>query len=280
MSPKNKIIEVKDHLVSGEHFRIVYDEALGYAATETPETLNLSDYYPEKDYASHQEKHQGLKGRLYVFAQNLMLRYKLNILRNHGSGINVLDVGGGIGVFAEYVSKKGYAPCLTEPNLAARQRSEKKGIPSFKSLFEIQKPKRFDTLTLWHVLEHVEELNENLQKCRALLRENGLILIAVPNINSYDSKHYGAFWAALDVPRHQWHFTPSGLKDLLNSNGFSYIQSYPMWFDAFYIALLSETYAGNKWALLRGLFVGLYSNFRAAFNGDYSSKIFVFKKNN
>ena len=106
MSPKNKIIEVKDHLVSGEHFRIVYDEALGYATTETPKTLNLSDYYPKKDYASHQEKHQGLKGRLYVFAQNLMLRYKLNILRNHGSGINVLDVGGGIGVFAEYVSKK------------------------------------------------------------------------------------------------------------------------------------------------------------------------------
>jgi hypothetical protein len=86
------------------------------------------------------------------------------------------------------------------------------------------------------------------------------------------------FWAALDVPRHLWHFTPKGLNQLLDRNGFSLLKTYPLWFDAIYISLISELYSGNRFAVFKGLFLGLYSNFRAFFNGEYSSKIFVYKK--
>lgn len=278
MSSKQKIIEVKDHLVSGESFSVVYDESRGYAFTDSPKELNLSDYYPNTNYASHKENHQGIKDCLYRGVQSLMLRYKLSIIRKHQAGKRILDVGGGIGVFADYVSKKGYISYLTEPNSSARQLAEKKGIESFSSLNQIEKNTIFDTVSLWHVLEHVEDLDESLQKYNSLLRENGLMVIAVPNINSFDAKHYGPYWAALDVPRHQWHFTPLGLKNVLRKNGFSFLKSYPLWFDALYIALLSENYKGSKGAFIKALFIGFFSNFKAFFNGEYSSKIFVFKK--
>ena len=89
------------------------------------------------------------------------------------------------------------------------------------------------------------------------------MLVAVPNLASFDAAYYGPYWAAYDVPRHLWHFTPQGLQERVETQGFRLLKTYPLWFDSFYISILSETYANNKFAFLRGLFVGLYSNIRA-----------------
>ena len=280
MRSRSHIIEAKDHLVTGETFKVLYDEALGYASTQIKKQINLSFYYPKETYVSHQQNPEGVNGKLYLLVQQLMLRYKYYIFRRNHSGQHLLDIGGGIGVFADYMIKKGYHASLVEPNSIAREISFNKGIESYHSLAHLANTKKYNTLSLWHTLEHVDNLNETLQQCNNSLKNDGLLIIAVPNLNSFDALYYGPFWAALDVPRHLWHFTPNGLKQLLEKNGFVSVNTYPLWFDAIYIAIISESYSANKLSLLRGLFIGLYSNIRAFFNREYSSKIFVFKKKN
>jgi len=280
MRSKPHIIEAKDHLVTGETFKVVYDKALGYASTQTKKQKNSAFYYPNETYISHQQNPEGVNGKLYLLVQHLMLKYKYYIFRRNHSGQHLLDIGGGIGVFADYMSKRGYHASLVEPNSIAREISFNKGIESYHSLADLPNTKKYDTLSLWHTLEHVDNLKDTLQQCNNFLKNNGLLIIAVPNFNSFDALYYGPFWAALDVPRHLWHFTSNGLKQLLEKNGFVLVNTYPLWFDAIYIAIISESYSANKLSFLRGLFIGLYSNIRALFTGEYSSKIFVFIKKN
>ena len=278
MMSKSKIFQVKDHLVSGETFNVSYDQDSAFGYTQIKDGTDLSDYYPKINYASYQINPVGIKGKLYILAQNLMLAFKLNILKRNQSGLNLLDIGGGIGVFAEYVNKKGYYSTLIEPSPLARMIAEEKHIKSHELLDQIPTDIEFDTLTLWHVLEHINDLNNTLEKCFKLLKNKGLIIIAVPNLNSFDARYYGPYWAALDVPRHLWHFTPRSINQLLEKHGFDLVKTYPMWFDAIYISIISETYSGNNLAFLKGIFIGLYSNLRAILSGEYSSMIFVFRR--
>ena len=73
-------------------------------------------------------------------------------------------------------------------------------------------PGSFDVITLWHVMEHLEPLNETWETLHSLLTEKGVLIVAVPNCSSFDAKKYGAYWAAYDVPRHLWHFTPGTIQ--------------------------------------------------------------------
>jgi len=278
MKSKAKTSKVKDHLVSGEIFEVHYHEDFEYASTEIAEGLDLSQYYPKTNYASHLQKPKGIKGKLYVLVQSLMLRYKRSIIKQHQNDIQLLDVGGGIGVFAHYLKERGDQVQLVEPSASARKIATYKGLKTYRSLNEIPKARAFSVISLWHVLEHVKNLEESLQSYSKLLSSKGLIVIAVPNLNSFDAQYYGSNWAALDVPRHLWHFTENGIVRKLDEQGFSFIKSYPLWFDAFYIASLSEGYAGNKFAFFRGILIGLFSNLKAAFTKEYSSKIYLFKK--
>ena len=70
----------------------------------------------------------------------------------------------------------------------------------------------FDVITMWHVLEHVPNLENQIKELKRLVKPNGTIIIAVPNFKSYDAKYYGKFWAAYDVPIHFWHFSKTAIK--------------------------------------------------------------------
>ena len=96
--------------------------------------------------------------------------------------------------------------------------------------------------SLVHVLEHLEHLHETLDLLSELLVDEGVLIVAVPNCESYDAKKYGSYWAAYDVPRHLWHFSPSSMKLLGEQHHFELCETYPMPFDAFYISMLSEKY--------------------------------------
>jgi 2-polyprenyl-3-methyl-5-hydroxy-6-metoxy-1,4-benzoquinol methylase len=280
MKSTHKTIEVQDHLVSGEIFSVHFDSSGNLGRTIVRDDLNLSEYYPDDDYVSHQEQPKGLKGILYAIAQKLMLRYKLKVLLKHSKQKKLLDIGGGIGVFANFLKTKGYNVSLTEPNLKARQLVEKKGIKSYANIDDLPLKETYSILTLWHVLEHISDLDSTLEKHSNLLKNNGLLIIAVPNIASFDAGYYGPYWAAYDVPRHLWHFKPEGLVHKLKAHGFGLLKTYPLWFDSFYISILSETYAKRKLPFLRGLVIGLYSNLKALLTKEYSSKIYVFQKLN
>ncbi len=144
-------------------------------------------------------------------------------------------------------------------------------------LFELP-ASTFDAITLWHVLEHVHDLQQYLQQFAQLLKPAGRLIIAVPNHTSYDAGFYHENWAAYDVPRHLYHFSPISMETLLEKNGFVVETMQPMWFDSYYISLLSERYKNGKGNFLRAMGVGLLANVVAFINPKKcSSLIYIIK---
>ena len=128
---------------------------------------------------------------------------------------------------------------------------------------------------MWHVLEHVPDVQKQITELKRLLKPNGTIIIAVPNFNSYDAKHYGVFWAAFDVPRHLTHFSKTAIKMLFQKERIDLINVLPMKFDSFYVSLLSEKYKTGKMNYLIAFLTGLLSNAKANKTKEYSSHIYV-----
>ena len=105
-------------------------------------------------------------------------------------------------------------------------------------------------------MEHLEHLNETWEMLRELLTEKGMLIVAVPNCSSYDAGRYGEYWAAYDVPRHLWHFTPVTIQQLASRHGFIMAARHPMPFDAFYVSMLSEKHRGSSCSFLKGMYAG------------------------
>ncbi|GAB3037611.1 hypothetical protein GCM10027185_45080 [Spirosoma pulveris] len=166
-----------------------------------------------------------------------------------------------------------------EPDPDARVLAEKKLKGNVKPNLEALKgTEPFDIISLWHVLEHIPNLNESINQLHYLLAEQGTLIIAVPNSDSYDAQFFKEYWAAYDVPRHLHHFTPSTIQPLFNKYGFKLVKQLPMVFDAFYIAMLSTRYKTGKTDYLKSVQIGLSSNAEAGKTGNYSSLIYLFKK--
>ena len=102
-----------------------------------------------------------------------------------------------------------------------------------------------------------------MQKLKNLLKEDGRLFIAVPNYTSKDADIYGEYWAAYDVPRHLYHFSPLSVLALMEKHGLRLIQHKPMWFDSFYISMLSSKYKNGSASLIAAFFNGLRSNITA-----------------
>ena len=135
----------------------------------------------------------------------------------------------------------------------------------------------FDVITLWHVLEHLPNLQDQIKILKDLLKEKGTLIIAVPNHESYDAKYYNNFWAAYDVPRHLWHFNQSSISKVFATKNMEVIKKLPMKFDAYYVSLLSEKYKSGYMNPIKAIWVGLKSNIRAKRTSEYSSLIYIIK---
>lgn len=134
-------------------------------------------------------------------------------------------------------------------------------------------PRSFDAITLWHVLEHVHQLHSYVEQLKKLLKQGGKIFIAVPNYDSLDSSVYKLYWAAYDVPRHLYHFTPKSMEALMKRHGLRILEKKPMWFDSFYISLLSSKYKNGKTKWVGAAWSGLRSNMNALFDRDKCSSV-------
>jgi 2-polyprenyl-3-methyl-5-hydroxy-6-metoxy-1,4-benzoquinol methylase len=277
MTKKEHPLKAKDHLVSKETFEIKWSEKCNYAETSLPKDILLSRYYETDNYNSHKTQTKSFLDLLYKTVQKSMLYYKTGFIRPRIKG-NVLDVGGGVGVFAAYLAHKKFEITVVEPNNKGLEACTKKGLNTYLSVADLPTNKRYSATTMWHVLEHLTAPEKTLQELRALMETDALLIIAVPNFNSHDARYYGSEWAALDVPRHLWHFTHKGLIDLVEPLGFVVIAQKPLWFDVFYISYLSEKNRRKKLPFLRGLLVGTICTFRALIDGEHSSNIYVFKK--
>ena len=276
-SHKSKF-KAKDHLVSGEYFEIIWNESRTIAKTNIENIKDISLYYNSSNYDSFKNTAKGTLDIIYFLIQKIMFRYKLFLLRIYLKGNRILDYGAGSGKFAAYLSKKKFNTSVVEPYNKEIKNQLPLNINVFEKITDIPKSDYYDGITLWHVLEHLPNPEHLLSKIHNLLEKNGVLMIAVPNINSFDARYYKSYWAALDVPRHIWHYTIKGIISLVESKGFKLEKKYPLFFDAFYVSYISETRKNSRFSMIRGFFFALLSNFSALFNKEFSSMIFIFKK--
>ena len=139
--------------------------------------------------------------------------------------------------------------------------------------------KTYDVITLWHVLEHLPDLESVTKKIAKHLKPGGSLIVAVPNFNSYDAKYYKRYWAAYDTPRHLWHFSKTSMAKIFPLS-VRLVKTKPMLFDAFYVSLLSEKYKKGTTFSVKALFIGLWSNIKGLGSKEYSSQIYCYKKSN
>ncbi|WP_454980366.1 class I SAM-dependent methyltransferase [Capnocytophaga haemolytica] len=271
-------MKITDYSVSHQSFTLVYNEALDLYET-TPPPHNLAAYYESPDYISHTDGKRTLFERIYQLVKNYQLRQKRRLVTTTVQGnIRLLDIGEGTGDFVRICNAH---PRITaegvEPNAKARARAAEKGIALTES-YEQLLPHSYDVITLWHVLEHIPNLQTELDKITALLKDGGTLIIAVPNYRSWDAQHYGTYWAAYDVPRHLYHFSKTSIERIFAPRRFTLTATRPMLFDAFYVSMLSEQYRIGKKSFLKGILNGLRSNAYGRRKKEYSSHIYVLKK--
>ncbi len=269
-------LSTKDYSVSNEEFHLLVDEDLEMLVTN-PVPENLSSYYESENYISHTDASKTFSDRIYQSVKKINLKNKIKLVQKHVASKRILDVGAGTGDFLIVAKENDFEIFGVEPNLKAKQKAKQKGVYLKNSLDDFENS-TFDVITLWHVLEHLPNLDEQVLKISKLLSENGILIIAVPNYKSYDAKFYKKYWAAFDVPRHLWHFSKTSIQKLFSKKGIELVNTYPMIFDAFYVSLLSEKYKNGKQNLIKAFFIGLYSNFKALGTKEYSSLIYVLKR--
>lgn len=276
---KEHFLVCKDHSVTKEEFKLVKDiESDMLITTPQPKTENLFKYYESEDYISHTDSKRSLFEKVYHIIKQYSLNKKVKILNKFsGSKGSLLDVGAGTGDFLLCSKKSGWFIQGIEPNLKARKLASKKGVDLLENIKEISNEK-FDVITLWHVLEHIPDLENYILKLKAMLKDKGIIIIAVPNYKSYDAQYYKEFWAAYDVPRHLWHFSPNSINFLFSKQKMKVVKILPMIFDSYYVSLLSEKYKTGKMNYIKAFIFGSLSNFKALFNKNYSSLIYIIKK--
>ncbi len=281
---KSLAFSCKDHYATGETFEVYRCEACDFLFTQNfPDENNIARYYDTPDYVSHSNTQKGAINRIYHLVRKAMLRHKGKLVQKHTQRLSadLLDIGCGTGFFLDEMARRGWFVKGIEKNASACEFAVKNfGIaPDSPEMLDKYEERSFDVITLWHVLEHLQSLNETLQCINRLLVLNGTLIVAVPNAVSFDAEHYGEFWAAFDVPRHLWHFSPKTMKIIVEKAGFNIEKIYPMPFDAFYVSILSEKYKGSKCAFVKGLWQGLKVYFKSCGKPEKSSSvIYILKK--
>jgi len=278
--------DIKDHSVSGENFAVWECGGCTMRFTQNiPDQEQIGRYYKSDAYVSHTDTKEGLVNRIYHFIRKITIRQKRNMLvsetgKSKGS---ILDIGCGTGAFLHEMQKTGWNVVGLEPDdTAASIARDKHNLnpQNPQALFGFE-ASAFDAITMWHVLEHVHTLDAYVGQLKKVMKDDGVLFVAVPNYTSKDAEHYGTAWAAYDVPRHLYHFSPKSMKALMERHGFSISKIKPMWYDAVYVSMLSEKYLVGKGRLLHAIINGFRSNIAALFAvKKCSSLIYVVRKQN
>ena len=272
------VLSAEDYTVSNEQFEIWECSNCTLRFTQNvPGTEEIGRYYQSENYISHSDTSNGLINNLYhrVRKRTLVQKKKLVEKMTGKKSGSILDVGCGTGAFINTMKEAGWQVSGLEPDeTAAKKAKELYGIEPMSSekLYDLS-PGSYDAITLWHVLEHVHDLHEYMKILKSLLKPGGKLFIAVPNYTSYDASKYQQFWAAYDVPRHLYHFSPASMKKLFSLHDLRTEKTIPMWFDSFYVSMLSEQYKNGKPNAIAGAFAGGISNLKALGNTEKCSSV-------
>ncbi len=278
---KDKLfLEVTDYSVSKENFQLFLDEDLNMlVTTPQPSLEKLPSYYESEDYISHTDGKRSLFEKIYQVVKNKAIKNKLKLINSQAAKGRILDIGTGTGDFLVAAKDNGWKTIGIEPNEKAKSIARNKGVTFVENLQAIES-NSIDIVTMWHVLEHVPNLEEYILEFKRILKTTGTLIIAVPNFNSFDANYYGKHWAAYDVPRHLWHFSKFSIKKIFSEYQFELTQILPMKFDSYYVSLLSEKYKTGKMNFLKAFWIGFKSNKYGKQNLEYSSHIHVLKNKN
>lgn len=278
-------LTAKDYTVSQQNFAIWHcDTCTARFTQQVPGQDAIGTYYASENYISHSDTSKGIVNYLYhlVRKRTLQQKRKLLVAETAANTGRLLDIGCGTGAFLNTMQEAGWGVTGLEPDALARE----KAIELYQlqpqepgDLFNLNEGS-FNAITMWHVLEHVHELHAYLKQVAKLLAPGGRLFIAVPNYTSQDAELYAAHWAAYDVPRHLYHFSPQSMENLLTQHGLTLQKVKPMWFDSFYVCMLSEQYKNGKGNIIKAVLNGLRSNVKAITNvRRCSSVIYIVSKN-
>lgn len=274
-------LSCKDFTVSNEIFTIVKCNTCGFVfVNPRPKENIIGKYYESENYVSHSNTNKGLVNKVYKIVRNYTLKQKVSIIKEHSSGKKIMDIGCGIGLFLAKCKKNGFETLGIEPNENARKIATTElglKIEDENYLDKIDN-NSFDIICMWHVLEHVSNLNKRVEELKRILSKDGVLIIAVPNYLSFDAIYYKEFWAGFDVPRHLYHFSAETIKKLFAKHNMEIEKILPMKFDSFYVSMLSEKYKTKRANFFNAFLIGWKSNKIAKQSSvSYSSQIFVIR---
>ncbi len=274
-------IGLKDYFLTQESFEVVECDHCHLLFTmPRPDADHIGDYYKSENYLSHQENKSGFIPRIYELVKSVNLRRKFKYATSGTPAGRLLDIGCGVGDFLLYAKQHGWDVSGVEPSDSARSIAETrigKSIFTPSSLGTLEDG-GFDIITMWHVLEHVDNLQDEVSQLSRLLKPGGRLVVALPNFRSYDARHYKDKWAAWDVPRHLNHFSKDTIVRLFSETDLKMNHVGFLVWDAYYISYLSEKYLGHRLPLFRGVMSGIASNVSAWFSGEHSSMVYCFTK--
>jgi 2-polyprenyl-3-methyl-5-hydroxy-6-metoxy-1,4-benzoquinol methylase len=270
-------LKTKDYAFSQEEFELICDDDLQMLITK-PVPANLEAYYQSESYISHSDARGTIGEKLFQTVKKFNLSRKVRIINAYANDKRtLLDVGAGTGDFLVAAKRSGWNIAGIEPNREARDRAANKNI-SLLTTIDSLKNDKFQVITLWHVLEHLPDLELQIVSLLRHLEPEGALVVAVPNYKSFDALYYKKYWAAFDVPRHLWHFSKTSIKLLFSNHAMKVVRILPLIFDAFYVSLLSEQYKSGKQNFIKAFLIGVRSNLAAWRSKEYSSLIYILKR--
>ena len=272
---------LKDEFLTKEDFHICECLNCGLLYTmPRPSKDKIGEYYKSEEYYSHQENKKGFIPRIYEQVKKVNLKHKYKLATQGKQVGKMLDIGCGVGDFLHTAESYGWQCIGVEPSEDAKAIARQRTTANILSSEELENlpDASFDVITMWHVLEHVDDLKWQVAQLQRLIKQEGRIVIALPNYKSYDGQYYKEQWAAYDVPRHLSHFNRSTIAKILTTNDLKLVKTDKLKWDAYYISYLSEQYKIHKLPLVKGIYRGWISNLKARRSGEWSSVVYIFEK--
>ena len=277
-----RYLECIDFTVTKETFTLVNCIQCGFKFTNPrPSAKEIDKYYDSEDYISHSNTAKGIINKIYHLVKTRAIKKKIHLIEDlNPSSKDILDIGCGAGSFLKGINDTGWTTTGIEPSKKTRNYcTDILNLNVLDEPFLKSTNNKYSIITMWHVLEHVHELNARIEEIYRLLNPGGYAIIAVPNYLSKDAVKYEEYWAAYDVPRHLYHFSADIMKSLFTKHKLKFIKSLPMKMDSFYVSMLSEKYKKSSLQFPKALLSGLFSNISAGNDPEkYSSVIYIFSK--
>lgn len=238
-------------------------------STNKPSLYDSNDYYSDDNTASRLSsifngiiwQLDNLRARfltrvLLQFAPELRLRLKSNAVSLQAvPPVNALDVGAGNGSFLFFLARLGFSVFGTTASQRAQQGALKNFKLNLEFTTELAAPitnQKYDLVVYWHVYEHLSDVNSHAQKWKNMLTDDGLLVLEVPNINSWGAKICYSSWLGSDDVHHINHQTPTEILKTLADNGLKPVKTTGFSLKFSYVFL---------WSALLGKFFGSHYSF-------------------